>query len=81
MGFFLFFFFFFFAFVRVVLNARFSVVVKVIATELYVVFWDIPIPKCVSTVLGKLLSLGCWYRLSFCKEILELILVLYLPVE
>ena len=56
-------------------------VLTVSATELYVVFRDIPIHGCVSTVLGELLSLGCWSRLSFCQEILELIPVLCLQVE
>ena len=73
--------FFFFSLVRVVLNARFSAAVKVPMTELYSVFWDIPIPRCVLIVLGKLLSLGCWSFLSFFQEILELIPVLCLPVE
>ena len=72
---------FLFSFVRVVSDAYFSAVVKVPAMELYVVFRDIPIPGCVSIVLGELLSLGCWSRLSFCQEILVLIPILCLPVE
>ena len=54
-----FFFLFLFSFVRVVLNARFLAAVKVSMMELYVVFWDIPIFKRVSIVLGKLFGLGC----------------------
>ena len=50
---------FLFSFVRVVLDAHFSAAVKVPTIELYVVFWDIPIPGCVSTVLRELLSLEC----------------------
>ena len=58
------FFFFLFSLMRVVLNAHFSTVIKVPVAELCVVFWEIPIPGCVSTVLGKLLSLGCWSYFS-----------------
>ena len=72
---------FFFFICEVVLDACFSAAVKVLTTELHVVFRDIPILGCVSTVLGELLSLRCWSHLSFCQEILELILVLCLPVE
>ena len=42
---------FFFSFARVVLNVCSSAAIKVPTMELYVVFWDIPIPGCVSTVL------------------------------
>ena len=73
--------FFFFSFVRVISDACFSATIKVSGTELYVVFWDIAIPGCVSTVLRELLSLGCWSRLSLCQEILELFPVLCLLVE
>ena len=69
------------SFVRIVLNARFSVTGKVPTTESYMAFWDIPIPRCVPIVFGKLLSLGCWSCLSFCQEILKLIPVLCLSVE
>ena len=74
-------FFFLFSFVRVILNVRLVATVKVSVTELYVVFWDIPIPGYVLTVHGKLLSLGCSSCLLFCPEILEFITVLCLPVE
>ena len=74
-------FFFFFSFVRVVLNVQFSVTVKVPVMKLYAVFWDIPIPAGILTVLGKLLNRGCWSFLSFCQEILELIPVLCFLVE
>ena len=56
------------SFVRIVLNARFSVVGKVLTMKLYVVFWDIPILGCVPLVFKKLLSLGCWFCLSFFQE-------------
>ena len=69
------------SFVRIVLNVRFIVAGKVPTMELYVEFWDIPIPGCVPTVFGKLLGLGSWSALSFCQEILELIPVLCLLVE
>ena len=68
-------------FVRIVLNARFLVVNKVATMESYAAFWDIPIPGCVPMVLGKLLSVGCWFCLSICQEILELIPVLCLPIK
>ena len=68
-------------FVRIVLKERFSVASKVPVTELYTEFWDIPILGCVPLVFGKLLDLGCWFCLSFCQEILELISVLCLPIE
>ena len=68
-------------FVKIVLNARFSIAGKVLATELYAEFWDIPIPGCVPTIFGKLLSLGSLSCLSFCQEILELILILCFPIE
>ena len=74
-------FFFFFSFVWVILDVCSLAVVKLPATELYVVFRDIPIPGCISTVFWELLSLGCWSRLSFCQEILELIPVLCLPIK
>ena len=51
------FFFLYISFVKIVLNARFSVSGKVLGTELFTEFWYIPIPWCVSTVFGKLLSL------------------------
>ena len=73
--------FFFFPFVRVVLDACFLAAFKVPETKLYVVFQDIPIPRCVSSIFGELLSLGCWSRLSFFQEILELIPVLCLLIE
>ena len=47
------------SFVRIILNACFSVAGKVLVKDLYAVFWDIPIPRCVPLVFGKLLSLGC----------------------
>ena len=63
------------------LKERFSVASKVPVTELYTEFWDIPILGCVPLVFGKLLDLGCWFCLSFCQEILELISVLCLLIE
>ena len=69
------------SFIRIVLNGNFSAIGKVPTTELYVAFWDIPIPGCILIVFGKLLSLWCWSCLSFCHEILELIPVLCLFVE
>ena len=68
-------------FVRIVLNLCFSVIGRVPTTELYAAFWDVPIPRCVSIVFGKLLNLGFWSYLLFCQEILELIPVLCLPVQ
>ena len=52
-------------FVTIILNARFSIAGKVQATELYIAFWDISIPRCDPLVFGKPLSLGCWSCLSF----------------
>ena len=49
----------------VVLDVCFLAVVKVSEMKLYVVFWDIPIPRCVSTVFGELLTLECSSCLSF----------------
>ena len=46
------------SFVRIVLDACFSIVDKVLMTELYATFWDIPIPGYIPIVFGKLLSLG-----------------------
>ena len=68
-------------FVKIVLNERFLVAGKVPMTELYAEFWDMPILGCVPIVFEKLLSLGCWPRLSFCQDIVDLIPVLCFPVE
>ena len=45
------------SFVRIVLNAHFSVAGKVPVMELYAAFWDVPFPGCVLLVFGKLFSL------------------------
>ena len=68
-------------FVRIVLNACFSVAYRVPTMKLYTAFWDVPIPRCVLIVFWKLLNLGFWSYLLFFQEILELIPVLCLPIE
>ena len=59
----------------------FSIADKVPTMELYAAFWVIPIPGCVPIVFEKLLNLECWFFLSFCQEIFELIPVLCMPIE
>ena len=44
-------------FVRIILNACFSVANKAPTTELYAAFWDVPIPGCIPIVFEKLFSL------------------------
>ena len=68
------------SFLRIVLNARFSVAVKVPRTELYAVFEKYPFLVRPNS-FQESPQFRCWFYLSFCQEILELIPVLCFPVE